>query len=171
MALTTCSECKHQVSEKAKACPHCGAKLKMGIFKKSLLIFFGLVIVGSIFSESAKSPSENNNSLSPEEKAAAEKAKKRKDEAFTRVVQVLHSIKSAAREPESVKWENILGDEDANIVCVEYRAKNGFGGYSKGLASFYKGKIHTDVSSWNQWCAGKTLVNYSHAEYAIPRVR
>lgn len=37
MALVTCSECKKEVSSSAKVCPQCGAKLKMGVFAKTLI--------------------------------------------------------------------------------------------------------------------------------------
>ena len=32
--LTTCKACGQEISQNAKACPHCGAKNKMPIFKK-----------------------------------------------------------------------------------------------------------------------------------------
>lgn len=52
MALTTCTECKQEVSESAAACPKCGAKLKSSalvtLFKYlgfgiSILITIGLI--------------------------------------------------------------------------------------------------------------------------------
>lgn len=46
MALIVCTECKAQVSDTAKRCPHCGAKVprKAGLFTWLFLAFFGFVV-------------------------------------------------------------------------------------------------------------------------------
>jgi tetratricopeptide (TPR) repeat protein len=56
MALIKCNECNEQVSDKAKACPHCGVPVNVGTAKKhrkwhektsvTLCIAAGLIIVG-----------------------------------------------------------------------------------------------------------------------------
>lgn len=55
MALTTCPECKHEVSTDATRCPNCGAKLKMGWFVKLLIgaaaAFGGLLLIGFMIPE------------------------------------------------------------------------------------------------------------------------
>nr|WP_269524246.1 zinc-ribbon domain-containing protein [Acinetobacter baumannii] len=45
MTIKPCKECGAPVSDKADACPMCGAKVKkMGIFLKIILWFFGIMI-------------------------------------------------------------------------------------------------------------------------------
>jgi hypothetical protein len=56
--LITCKSCDKEVSKDAKSCPNCGAKLKMGFFKKVLIGIIGLAVIGAFFG------------MSPEEKAA-----------------------------------------------------------------------------------------------------
>ena len=56
--LITCKSCDKEVSKEAKTCPNCGAKLKMGFFKKILIGIIGLAVIGAFFG------------MSPEEKAA-----------------------------------------------------------------------------------------------------
>ena len=48
MALTKCKECNHDVSDDAKTCPNCGAKVsrKWGFWKKSLAVIVALWLVG-----------------------------------------------------------------------------------------------------------------------------
>jgi hypothetical protein len=52
MAMTACKECKKEVSDKAEACPQCGAKMpkKVGFFKGLFALIFvvigGLIMVG-----------------------------------------------------------------------------------------------------------------------------
>lgn len=51
MALTTCKECKKEISTEAESCPHCGAKKKkfFSVGGCSLLGCFGLVLTFLIF--------------------------------------------------------------------------------------------------------------------------
>ena len=47
--LKNCKSCEKEVSKKAKVCPHCGVKLKMGKMMK-LIIGVGVIIVaGAVF--------------------------------------------------------------------------------------------------------------------------
>jgi hypothetical protein len=49
MAITTCKECKAQISTTAEACPHCGAKPKKSSgFAFIAVVFFGLVLLSAI---------------------------------------------------------------------------------------------------------------------------
>jgi uncharacterized protein (UPF0212 family) len=53
--LTTCKTCSKEVAKSASKCPHCGAKLKMGIFKK-VLILIGVLFVMTIIYTFLASP-------------------------------------------------------------------------------------------------------------------
>jgi hypothetical protein len=46
MALVSCPECEKEVSDQAAKCPHCGAKLRMGTFAKSVI---GATVVLGLF--------------------------------------------------------------------------------------------------------------------------
>jgi hypothetical protein len=48
MALIECKECHKQVSDSAKACPHCGAKVPHGSAVRLLIIGIGIIILASI---------------------------------------------------------------------------------------------------------------------------
>jgi len=50
--LTECKSCKKEVAKKAKLCPHCGAKLKMGMFLKLVIGLVVLIVVAAILSPS-----------------------------------------------------------------------------------------------------------------------
>ena len=54
MAMTECKECKKEISDKAEACPYCGAKRtpKMGFFKALFTLLFagiGIMVMVGIF--------------------------------------------------------------------------------------------------------------------------
>ena len=53
--MTTCKTCSKEVAKSANNCPHCGAKLKMGIFEK-VLIFIGVLFVMTIIYAFLASP-------------------------------------------------------------------------------------------------------------------
>jgi len=163
MALVKCKECSREVSSKATACPGCGVKMP----KKTSVItwivggFFAVTIIVSIVS--ANNQSAAKAARTPEQVAGDAK----KEAAFQKVAAVLSSIKSAMRDPESIKWESVLANDDSSVVCAMYRAKNGFGGTSVERATYANGKLSTAASAWNKSCAGKTLTDMSHARLAV----
>lgn len=53
MSMTECKECHKEVSTDAVRCPHCGAKLKMGLLGKAMVtvgVLFGLFMLIGILS-------------------------------------------------------------------------------------------------------------------------
>lgn len=65
MALITCKECKAQVSNQAKTCPQCGAKVPK---KTSVLTWiFGFVILGVVFASINKGESMKANAIAKQE--------------------------------------------------------------------------------------------------------
>src|SRR4051812_36833957 len=46
--LTTCKACGKEVSKSAKKCPHCGHTLKMGFFKKALIVIGAIIVIAII---------------------------------------------------------------------------------------------------------------------------
>ena len=72
MSMKKCKECGKDVSSKAKVCPNCGKKLKMGFFKKMLIVFGVIIIIIIIASTGNKetSPSASStNQLKTEQKS------------------------------------------------------------------------------------------------------
>jgi hypothetical protein len=43
--MHACKTCSKEVAKSAKVCPHCGAKLKMGFFKKAFLGIVGFIVL------------------------------------------------------------------------------------------------------------------------------
>lgn len=66
-------------------------------------------------------------------------------------------VKNALRDPASVQWESVRVNDDGSLVCLVYRATNGFGGMNLAPAVSIGGKISTDGDVWNKHCKGKTL--------------
>jgi len=62
MAMKKCKECEKEVSTKAKKCPHCGAKLKMG---KLLKLITGVVVF--LLAAIMMQPSEENKAKTRQE--------------------------------------------------------------------------------------------------------
>jgi hypothetical protein len=161
MSLTKCRECGKDVSTEAKSCPSCGAKppkptsvftlIAGGIF----IFFVGGMVVSS--NEREKKPA-----LTPEQ--AATKAKE--EAAFQITVLAVKAVKKALRDPESITWESICANDDASIICIEYRARNGCGGLNKEVAIFTNGKVSQRAETWNKHCT-KPLQNMIHARHAV----
>lgn len=47
--LTTCKTCSKEVAKSASTCPHCGAKLKMSVFGKVLILLGVLFVMRAIY--------------------------------------------------------------------------------------------------------------------------
>lgn len=93
----------------------------------------------------------------PEEKAATETQTKLARARHYQAVSAAHSIKTALRDPASVQWESVRVNDDGSLVCLVYRARNGFGGMNLSPAVSIGGKISTDGDVWNKQCKGQTL--------------
>ena len=85
---------------------------------------------------------------------------------FRVAVALLKSVKSSLRDPESFAVEFVGVNEDATVACVEYRAKNGFGGMNKEFAVYAKDKISQSPELWNKHCRAN-LHDMKHARLAL----
>lgn len=47
--LMSCKTCSKEVAKSASTCPHCGAKLKMGVFEKVLILIGVFFVMSFIF--------------------------------------------------------------------------------------------------------------------------
>lgn len=146
MSLIKCNECGNEVSTEAKTCPKCGVKVKKPTSSatKLAVILLGIAFVGAIVSEneSASVPE------TPEIKAQKEAESKRYVAAFG----TSKTIRSSMRDPESLKFETLLVNDDSSVVCAEYRARNGFGGMNRELMIVTKDKTSQSTAAWNKHC-------------------
>lgn len=74
--------------------------------------------------------------------AKTKKKKSREDDSF----RALSFLKRSLRDPDSFVMENFLANDDASLICIVYRAKNGFGGYQRSIATFDKMTFINDQS-------------------------
>lgn len=69
---------------------------------------------------------------------------------------VAQAIRDSAREPDSIVFNSLRTDEKANIVCAEFRGRNGFGGYSRQFVIVTPQKTYQDnIAQWNKHCSGE----------------
>lgn len=191
MALIECKECAKQISDSADKCPNCGKKQNSGGFWKLLLamvaIFFLVSILSQCMDSSRKERAEKADkayldSLTPEQRLVElqtreklmalearqnkekEEQKKLQEKRASSAYQSLQVVKSSLNDPDSLRINSIGVNEIATIVCVDYRAKNAYGGYIRGTATFIKGKASQSAEVWNANCTGtgKGFYDYSH---------
>ena len=154
MAIIKCKECGTEVSDKAKVCPKCGAPVPKGTSLFTVIIGFILVMffVGIISSNMS------SNDKTPEQIAASQKS----SENIQNAIQAGHFLKKSLRDPESLKYENVIAT-DSGTICYEYSAKNGFGGMNSGKAFYLPKEDKFRMSEmdgfgkvWKKECAGKS---------------
>lgn len=145
MAITTCKECKKQVSTGARSCPHCGVdspatKKAKGGLGKWLLIVLAIGVVAAILSKQDKTQvpvgSSPKTQAAPapatSQKAEAKRAEEKSDEVTERQRAALASLKAqseaqdqriaAAREEQRKSWD-AKTVEDAKLLrgCLEHQ--------------------------------------------------
>lgn len=163
MALIKCRECGKEVSTDAKACPHCGAKPP---YRPSLafVLIAGLLVVFGIKAsiESGRAP------YQPPPKTLAQIAEdEAKERRYLVVAITAKKLKNAMREPESVVWEYMGTDENAEVVCLRYRARNGFGGMSVETMTVTTKESGQDAVLWNRHCTSGGLYDMLYVRNAI----
>jgi len=222
MALIECKECGKSISDKAGACPNCGAPIQQSTMppvaetkpvsqptpapkkKRSILwyILGAIVLVGvlgAIFgpSESERKAKEAEKiaaieaAKTPEQRAAEAKAKEEKEKEMARqkeehakaeeakanakalenqraarVFAVTKVIRESARNPKSVEFTKVLSDDTGDLLCIQFRAQNGFGGmnlehYAVTKTKTYNGAENPDA--YNKACVGKKLNDVKYA--------
>jgi hypothetical protein len=67
----------------------------------------------------------------------------------------VHVLRSSLRDPDSLVLESVYSRLPAMAVCINYRAKNGFGGVNRERVAFYNLTLSKSVKLWNQQCAGE----------------
>lgn len=145
MALIKCRECGTEVSTEAKTCPKCGAKptKEMGV-GMVMLIAFGIVIGAfSLFGGSTPKPV-----ATPEKNAQKEAEDKR----YALATITSKTIRDAMRDPDSLKFDRLLVNENGTVVCAEYRARNGFGGMNREVMILTQSGPSQEPTDWVNHC-------------------
>lgn len=164
MALTTCSECKKEISTTVAACPHCGFKhpTNTGIGAGGWTVIIACAwLAYMIFS-----PSSPPAPPPPQKTAAQLEAERKKEEAFQRVVLSMKTLRGSLRNPSSLAWDSIRANDDASVVCLQYRAQNGFGGMNKEFVVWVKGIPSQLPDSWKKQCL-QPLNDFNYAVHAM----
>lgn len=156
MALTKCHECKAEISSEAIACPKCGAKPPKETSRFTLAVggLFAIAVAMGV-ANSVNHP----ETATPAVSAADAEADTRRVATAT---EAANAIKRVAREPESVKFEALGVSDDAQVVCMQYRARNGFGGMAREFAIFSGNRGSTaTAAAWAKKCTA--LRDYLYA--------
>lgn len=90
----------------------------------------------------------------------------KKEHAFQATARAAATIKSAMRDPDSLVWESIHTNDDATVMCFEYRARNGFGGMNREFAVIAQGRMSQKPAAWNKHCV-KPLINMDYVKHAL----
>lgn len=161
MALVKCRECGKDISTQAKACPHCGAKPP---YRPSL----AFILVGGLLVAFGLKSMLGEDSPPPTPKTAEQIAQDIAEERRHLVASITaKKLKNALREPESVVWEYIGTDEKAELVCLRYRARNGFGGMTAEVMTVTTTESGPDAALWNRHCAGVELYDMLYIRHSI----
>lgn len=163
MSIITCHECGEKVSTAAKACPSCGAKPKkpVGLAGILLAILIGVILFQctKTANQIAERPTTRAPSKTPEQLAAEQAEAAAEKKRYMTTASAVEFVMKHARNPSSVVIELAGASDDSSIVCIQYRAQNGFGGMSRETISLVNGKIGSDPKQWNKNCLKGNLID------------
>ena len=150
MAMTKCTECKSDISDKAIACPSCGAKPPKKTTRVTKLVAGLIALVVGIAVLSPKSPERPQPKvikLTPEE--VAEKDKRDKNIQFA--LSAARLLKAVTKDPSSFELIHAMVI-DGGAVCITYRGKNSYGAIVVNETAMTRAMAPGD---WNKHCGGK----------------
>lgn len=127
------------------------------------LMFLIVAILGGI-GFVASSLSNSGNAKTTSSSGATNDAEEKR---HRMAVAAMRTIIKSLRDPESVKWDSVMVSSDASLVCVEYRAKNGFGGYTFERVLFKNMAPSQKADDWNRLCARTPLHNNTYSANAL----
>lgn len=163
MALIKCGECGKDFSTDAKACPHCGAKPP---YRPSLafVLIAGLLVVFGIKASIESSRPPPQAAPKTAEQIAHDEAEERR---YLVVAVTAKKLKNAMREPDSVEWLYMGTDEKAEVVCLRYRARNGFGGMAIETMTVTTKEVGQEAALWNRHCTSGGLYDMLYVRNGI----
>lgn len=152
MALLPCTECQREVSTKAKTCPGCGApapkpKFELKNFLVGLAVF--LLICTVAISSCNKQMEKNLNTLEALEKKHRQ----------AQIISFVSAVKDYVRDPKSLEFIKVTSTKDASTVCMQYRARNGFGGMVSAKVVFQDTLPMQDDASWQKYCPKPNMLD------------
>lgn len=157
MAMVKCTECDRDISSDANSCPSCGKKPKKSVGLGGYIVA-GLVLI-IIFNLIGKKddPPTPADPLTPE-RLTVQREGEIQSARIKNTIRTERIVKDALRDPKSVEWVSAETNEDGSVVCLVYRARNGFGGMNVEQAVMSDWKVSMNSKeAWAKNCSGKKL--------------
>ena len=120
--MVACKECNAPVSDQAKKCPHCGAKVPKPTSRITIFVA-GLLLIGVMKCSYDGSTAPTGAASAPPLTDEQRRAKAKEEAEFRRVVIGAKLIKAAMKNPDSFKLESAIMLSDGTI-CYMYRGTN-----------------------------------------------
>ena len=167
MANAFCAGCGARTTPGTQACPYCGTRRRRSrlpivaaVLGGFIALHFGLSLITVATGDESTSPAPVVAAAAPAPDPAAE-------ERVKTAVRIATLIKTGLRDPDSLTWQRIRVSDDASVVCLEYRAKNGFGGLKLERTTYAGGRLSSESWAWNKNCAAKKLFDLDHLRHSL----
>lgn len=158
MALLICKECGNTFSSTAKACPHCGARVKSKVSLGRVVLVVLVILISAVYYV-VKREYAPGTVVQTDKKAE----EKKQDEAVQRAMAGARILKKAMLDREDFLLDRALVISGTGTVCYQYRTSNAQGVIVRGQAvlsgddtSLYTNEMHGFSRLWNMECAGKS---------------
>lgn len=154
MAMILCKQCRKSYSQLAVACPQCGAPnhykpraaVKAGYELKPwhkwaiAMVSPAWIYVMFFYGDDPPAPL-------PAYQPVDYDLRERTAQAQATAIM----LKLSMRDPESFRVNSAMADARGRTVCIQYQARNGFGGMNQAEHITVDGNAR---AGWNAWCSG-----------------
>lgn len=114
------------------------------------IVLLSVVGIAASFLVPSKSPSTvPSAAAAPKPKTQAEQEA---DQRTIAAASALKLLKGSVRDPDSFQLESVRANDGGSLICIEYRARNGFGGMNRSFVAFADGRALQSVGEWNKRC-------------------
>lgn len=111
-----------------------------------IMLIWGAVVLGAIAFVSWWAPWETARPAVPVTAPTAQ------DLRLSAIASAGEALRRATRDPESVIFESVKANAGATVICLQYRAKNGFGGMTREVLVLTPKGTSQEMAAWNTSC-------------------
>jgi hypothetical protein len=135
---------------------HTDVKPKTGISAKWHLLYATVVIVsGALLFRYIDHVDPKMTERTPAQLAAAAKITKQIDEEDLRAQYLVSVLRKSVNDPDSPVLDDVFTKSKPLVACINYRARNGFGGMVRSNIMLLNYIPSQSSQLWNKYCVGK----------------
>ena len=152
MAIVKCKVCGEEIEETILKCPRCDSLGPKRGKRIRLILLCVMVVIVAFFGLGYYLQMDEVEK--PYEEVLREKLD---DKLSQRGLTAMLLLRSRLGNPESMKLEKSISNEDGSVLCFEFTETDAAGVTKKSRAAFVDGELDRTPAGWKLFCVGKSM--------------